>query len=160
MRKLLFVLIIAIVFLGGCGSNGSTNSGSFDNSNLKEEIASEPYQPKLPTELPFKVESASFEPAINDVDNETILNFKFLGENKAMELMTVNGKSIEDESVNETVDIEGIKGEYGEVSPGNGQTIKILIWKDDGIVYKLSAGTTESKDIKKEEFIETASSFE
>jgi hypothetical protein len=155
--KKLFVFVV-FLFLAACGNSGDSSSlESFDNSNLKEELNREAFQPMLPTKTPFEVIDAQVSHPPNQ-DNVLMIDFMSSGKSNHMGLMVVVGKNIESSLMGfEEVKIGDLKGKYAVKDT----EAKILKWTEDGISYDLTYFEKQSKeDITKKELIKMAESFE
>ncbi|MGG4166409.1 DUF4367 domain-containing protein [Rossellomorea vietnamensis] len=159
MKRLLFFLLVIPIFLFGCnnGENGNNSSlNDFDNTELKEQLKDQDFQPKLPSKTPIAVENAQFDPP---VEGREVLTFDFFGEESHLGLMTVRGKKVSNSSdiEYEEVEIGELKGKYGVNDAG----VMNLYWTDDKTYYRLTYyGKQSEKEITKEELIATAESFE
>lgn len=161
MKKVM--MLIAIIFLAGCGSSGdSSGLEDFDHSSLKEKLKEEAFQPQLPTETPFEVTDTQ---VTHPPNQDTVLMIDFMsyrddGKIKnTMSLMAVNAKSVDDAILKfEEVTIGDITGQYVVNNAG----AMILKWTKDGIAYNLTcySGEISEEDVTKEELIQTAESFE
>ena len=162
MKSLLSFILVTFLLLSGCSLGKADGLNAYDNTSLQNKLKDEAYQPNLPAQLPFQAENTNFEPTPTTGDTEAVYNFIFSGEGKSIELMTLNGKSIHMNMEMKEVDIGNLEGKYAEKKmERSGETIKYLTWKQDGIVYKLTAANKKSeKSISKEDLINTAESFE
>ncbi|MCA0970812.1 DUF4367 domain-containing protein [Halobacillus litoralis] len=159
MKYLLTMVLSAVLLLSGCMSEGEADGlHSFDSSALQEEVSDAPYQPKLPTELPYEVVKTDFTGALGDQTEDVVLDFRFIGESdqQVLELMTFNGNDIEQRFETEPIDHADFTGEYGEQQMENGETVKLIMWKDEEVVYEL----TTAGEVSKDKLIRVASSFE
>ncbi|MFQ3544591.1 DUF4367 domain-containing protein [Halobacillus rhizosphaerae] len=162
MKSILSFILVTFLLLSGCSLGKASDLNAYDSTSLQNELKNEAYQPNLPAQLPFQAENTNFEPTPTTGDTEAVYNFIFSGEGKSIELMTFNGKAIHMNMEMKKVDIGNLEGKYAEKkTEQSGETIKYLTWKQDGIVYKLTAAHKDSgKSISKEELIKTAGSFE
>ncbi|EDL66608.1 DUF4367 domain-containing protein [Bacillus sp. SG-1] len=159
--KKLFVLVVVFLLAACGGIGGSSNLETFDNSKLKEELKEGAFQPRLPTNTPFKVTDTQVIHPPNQ-DTRLMIDFMSYGDNEkiknTMGLVAVNGKNVESSMLEfEEVEIGEITGQYAV----NGAEAMILKWSEDGISYSLTYyGKQSEKEVKKEELIDTAESFE
>jgi hypothetical protein len=154
MKKLLLSLVTIMLIATGCGTSTGSNLQDVDVSNIKEEIKDEAFQSKLPTKIPFELDSATYSP-VPEGQRDMMQTFQFTGvDGEFIDLKTYSGKVMEEGSQeSEEVTIGDIKGKYIKNENGaNG-----VIWKEDGLEYHLMA---KEGDATKDELIEMAESFE
>lgn len=161
MKKLPLTIMAVLFIITGCTNSNASEGIPYDSENLQTQLEETSYQPKLPTRFPFEVEDARFSPTPT-MGEEKVFNFTFIGADKAVELMTFNGNSMNLAMETEAVDIGSIEGEYGEnVVNGQETTVRRLIWKEEEVVYQLSSGNVNGNEgATKEELIDIAKSFE
>ncbi|MFC4557286.1 DUF4367 domain-containing protein [Virgibacillus kekensis] len=157
MKKVVYLLITVGLLLVGCGEETNGEKGTdlvaFDNSDLKSQLEDEPFQPKLPTELPFEVESARVS---TDPVNERILTIDFFSKENHLSLMATKGMKGSSNLEFEEVEIGNIQGKYA-----NSDQVKTIKWSEDDIQYRFSFLGKQSKEkVTKEELIAVAESFE
>ncbi len=154
MKKIIVFLLMISVLCFGC-SNENKNLHNFDKSKLTSQLKEASFQPKLPTQLPFKAKNTKAE-MLKSQNN--VIDIFFTGENgEQMGLQIVKGKvNYSDDLKREKVAIGKNKGSYVKNDAG----AMMLEWEDNGIHYDLTYFSKQSgKETDKSDLIQTAKSF-